>query len=99
LLSTGLGYEARYYFRDERRADYLLRYSPRFSLVAVNYDALQWPILTRIQVGLEPDSPRTIFALSLETPLGTRLNPDAVSLRNFPFSDLGRGEIFKRHVQ
>lgn len=99
LLSTGLGYEARYYFRDERRADYLLRYSPRFSLVGLNYDALQWPILTRIQIGLEPDSPRTIFALSLETPLGTRLNPDAASLRNFPFSDQGRGEIFKRHVQ
>jgi hypothetical protein len=99
LLSTGLGYEARYYFRDERRSDYLLRYSPRFSLVGLNYDALQWPILTRIQIGLEPDSPRTVFALSLETPLGTRLNPDAASLRNFPFSDQGRGEIFKRHVQ
>ncbi|HET9239851.1 MAG TPA: hypothetical protein VFO10_21500 [Oligoflexus sp.] len=99
VISTGLGYEARYYFRDERRADYLLRYSPRFSLVALNYDALQWPILTRIQVGLESDSPRTVFSLTIETPLGKELNPDAASLRNFPFSDQGRGEIFKRHVQ
>lgn len=99
VLSTGLGYEARYYFRDERRADYLLRYSPRFSLVGLNYDAFQWPILTRLQVGLESDSPRTVFSLTLETPLGKELNPDAASLRNFPFSDQGRGEIFKRHVQ
>jgi hypothetical protein len=99
VISTGLGYEARYYFRDERRADYLLRYSPRFSLVGLNYDAFRWPILTRLQVGLEPDSPRTVFSLTLETPLGQELNPDAASLRNFPFSDQGRGEIFKRHVQ
>jgi hypothetical protein len=99
VISTGIGYEARYYFRDERRTDYLLRYSPRFSFVGLNYDALQWPILTRIQVGLESDSPRTVFSLTVETPLGKELNPDAASLRNFPFSDQGRGEIFKRHVQ
>lgn len=99
FVSTGLGYEVRYFFRDRNRSDYTLRFSPRLDLLAINYDALRWPILTRLGLGLEADSPRTIFALSFETPLGTRLNPDSEGLRDFPFSDLSRGEIFKRHVQ